>query len=211
MGRYSYKRNKRTVIICTITAAILVFIVVAYANLDNTPTWNEVFKTFGLTDENDYPECIRFADVGQGDCAVIKSGGRTALIDTGTPESAEALCRKLRNLNIRRIDAMMLSHNHDDHIGGARLISDRFSIENLILPDISNTESPTAILGEVKTETLAGEGECYTAKSGMYYSVGNIKISVLYCYYSAADENDRSVITAADFGEYRFLFTGDAG
>src|SRR6267143_678024 len=58
---------------------------------------------------------LRFLDVGQGDAAVIREGGKTVLIDAG--RSARIMLQ-LQMLGIDRIDLVVASHNHADHIGG---------------------------------------------------------------------------------------------
>lgn len=58
---------------------------------------------------------LRFLDVGQGDAAVIREGGKTVLVDAG--HSARIMLQ-LEALGIRTIDLVVASHNHADHIGG---------------------------------------------------------------------------------------------
>ena len=59
-----------------------------------------------------------FLDVGEGDCTLLVSGGSTVLVDAGTPEGAPALVRELKSLGVRRLDAVIATHPHADHIGG---------------------------------------------------------------------------------------------
>jgi len=62
---------------------------------------------------------ITFFDVGQGDAALIQfPNGKTMLVDGGPPESATALLGKLRQLRVARLDWLVASHPHSDHIGG---------------------------------------------------------------------------------------------
>src|SRR5215468_3644172 len=73
------------------------------------------------------PLRVTFLDVGQGDAAVVESpSGRVVVVDTGgiTSEEGDDMGRRvvapyLRQRGINRIDAIILSHPHADHIGGA--------------------------------------------------------------------------------------------
>ena len=58
---------------------------------------------------------IRFLDVGQGDAALIREGGKTVLIDAGP---GGAIATYLQQFHIDTIDLVIASHNHSDHIGG---------------------------------------------------------------------------------------------
>ncbi|MBR0466773.1 MAG: MBL fold metallo-hydrolase [Clostridia bacterium] len=154
---------------------------------------------------------ITFFDVGQGDGALIKDGDNEAIIDNGTPENAYDFCEKLKKMGVDDIEYMLLTHNHDDHMGGSEAVANTFDIENLFLPDLSGTKSPTRILNAVSEKVQNEGGAVSVAKSGLFYNVGEIKLSVLSAYYELSDENDRSVIVIAELNGKKFLFTGDAG
>lgn len=59
---------------------------------------------------------LRFLDVGQGDATLLRSAGRTALIDAGP--LGIPMRRRLAALGVRQLDLVVLSHNHTDHFGG---------------------------------------------------------------------------------------------
>lgn len=154
---------------------------------------------------------IAFLDVGQGDGALIKSGESSAIIDTGTPEGAAEFVEKLKNMGVDNIETLLLTHNHDDHIGGAAAVSGAFKINNLLIPDISSTKSPTRIMGTVTNDVTASGGSCTTARSGLFYDIGNIKITVLCSFTQFSNENEHSIVSIVTMNGKRFLFTGDAG
>jgi competence protein ComEC len=66
---------------------------------------------------------IAMCDVGQGDAALVRSGGRTALVDTGP--DPEVLDDCLRDLGIGHVDLLVLSHFDLDHVGGVAAITGR--------------------------------------------------------------------------------------
>lgn len=58
-------------------------------------------------------------DVGQGDAAVVLApGGCVALLDAGPTGSGKTIKSYLHSLNVTRIDFAVLSHYHEDHLGG---------------------------------------------------------------------------------------------
>lgn len=209
MSRYR-RVSKGKIILCLVLVLVIIVLVIAYANLKNTPSWNDLEDTVGKGSKN-YSESVKFLDVGQGDSALLKSGGRNAVIDVGTPEGADNLCKKIKNSDVKQIDLLLFSHNHDDHIGGAEKIAANFNISNLMLPDISNTKSPTRIIKSVKETVTASGKKCYTAQTGAYFSVGGIKVTVIFHNIDSSDENEQSVVAIAQMNGKKFLFTGDAG
>lgn len=61
------------------------------------------------------PACVRVLDVGQGDAILVTDGTAAALVDTGPGDAVvEALARN----NVFHLDAVIVTHLHDDHTGG---------------------------------------------------------------------------------------------
>ena len=59
-------------------------------------------------------------DTGDSDCHVIVSpDGRVMVIDAGLQDASEHICEYLHAQGIEEIDALVLTHPHKDHIGGA--------------------------------------------------------------------------------------------
>lgn len=55
-------------------------------------------------------------DVGQGDGLVVRSAGRVMVVDTGPDPELMDSC--LRRLGVDGIDLLIITHFHDDHVGG---------------------------------------------------------------------------------------------
>src|SRR5699024_607707 len=66
---------------------------------------------------------IAVCDVGQGDAVVIRSEGRTALIDTGMEDDLLVSC--LSSLGIDRVDLLVLTHFDADHVGASAVVTGR--------------------------------------------------------------------------------------
>lgn len=59
---------------------------------------------------------ILFFDVGQADSSLVISDGKTMLIDSGNKEDGEYLVKQIKALNINKIDYVIGTHVHEDHI-----------------------------------------------------------------------------------------------
>ena len=153
---------------------------------------------------------VRMLDVGQGDCILLYSGGKAALIDTGTKAYAKSITKELKNEGIDSLDLMVISHNHSDHMGGIVPLTEEFRVKKLIVPDLNKTDEKTDKMQTAMSNVKKSGGKCETAKKGMEISLGDFDLTVIGCYYDEQDENDRSIILKAKIGKWRFLFTGDA-
>ena len=81
---------------------------------------------------------ITFLDVGQGDAALVRfPHGRTMLVDGGNRSAdfdygARVLRPYLRHRNIDRLDIVVASHPHNDHIGGLVSLLETFEVGHYI-------------------------------------------------------------------------------
>lgn len=203
MKTFKSKRLKSFATLLTVVIALLCVAAVLIINYYSDTANNT------LTTEGD--DFITFFDVGQGDATLIRSNNRSVLIDTGTPDSADALCAKLKKSGVgNQLDAVIITHFHDDHTGGLDTVASIFTVKNLILPDMLKSDSIQNEVYNAKRTILAEDGEFYTAKQGMTVSFGDCEITVLAYFGDENDENDRSLFIMARLGGKKFLFTGDA-
>lgn len=211
MNRYRLKSIIRTTAITLLTVIAVCSLLITFAGGKNIPSWERIYTCFGVdTSSSQCDDYVRFLDVGQGDSILIHSNGRSALIDTSTLSYGDIICDKLRSVGIKNLDMMMLSHNHDDHYGGAERIVERMLIDNLIMPDLAGSKSPTTTITEIRNNVLADDGESFVATPGMNVNIGEFTVTVLAHYTDDDDENNRSIFAMAEIDGVRFLFTGDA-
>jgi competence protein ComEC len=149
---------------------------------------------------------VRFLDVGQGDAALVRSGNCAALIDAGIGDDA---ARRLADLGIERLDYLIASHNHRDHIGGAGEVLRAAKVGLYIhngRPERSQTQRFTLAM-------LAREGTPLRTASLDTLPCGGARLIVAASPLggNAGDQNDQSVIVRLELGEFSALFTGDSG
>ncbi len=65
---------------------------------------------------------ISMLNIGHGDAIVIQTPKQTILIDTGKNDEHARFVRELEKLSVTKIDKLILTHAHIDHIGGARML-----------------------------------------------------------------------------------------
>lgn len=153
-----------------------------------------------------------FIDVGQGDSAFIElPDGKTMLIDAGVPDAGPTVVSYLKSLGCTRIDYLVATHPHADHIGGLPAVISAFDIGEVWAPNASNTTKTfEAFIDAVRGKGLqihAGAAGMDIVGAGAGYTASIIAPPE---GVSSDDYNDYSLVIKLSFGTTSFLFTGDA-
>lgn len=153
---------------------------------------------------------VHFIDVGQGDAALLLSGGQAVLIDAGTAESGAAVVRYLQDLGVSRLYAAVATHPHADHIGGMAQVIESFPVEHFYMgPEMQNTTSFSDLLDALQAQgvspTIPALGDTLAFDSGASLTFLGPAEDV-----PDGNLNDRSLITLFQADEQKVLLMGDA-
>lgn len=150
---------------------------------------------------------VHFIDVGQADCALLVCGDDTMLIDGGNAADGMNVTRYLQNLGIEDLDLVVGTHAHEDHIGGLPTVLRNFDAETIWISEFPYTN---VTVNNFLNAAAAQKTPVTEAELGGTYQLGNAKVTVLGPVQSGyEDVNDTSLVLMVEFGEIRFLFTGD--
>jgi competence protein ComEC len=154
---------------------------------------------------------VYFLDVGQGDSSVVIFRDKVILIDAGEIDQGDRVVADLRKLGVSRIDLLVATHPHSDHIGGMQKILASFPVGKVLDTGMPHT-SP---LYEHFLETVDKENIPYViAEQGLTIDLDpSLGILVLSPPKERldADLNANSIVLKISYGTISFLFTGDAG
>lgn len=153
---------------------------------------------------------IHYLDVGQGDSIFIElPNNETMLIDAAESNQSENIINYIKNLNYQKIDYVIGTHPHTDHIGGLKDIINTFEIGKIYMPKaVSTTKTYESLLMAIKDKNL----KINTAKAGIsIIDTNTLKINILAPNNDTYTElNNYSVVTKITYGTTKFLFMGDA-
>lgn len=185
-------KSKKIIAAAAVVVIIAAIIAAAAACAPSSPTRGEAYA--------------RYFSVGQGDAAIFVWDGGAVLFDSGTNDSEDKLVSYLRATGVDRLDAMVLSHPHDDHIGGADAVLRACDVGEVIMPSSSgDEEDEEALFAAVEDEGCP----LYAAKAGDVYEFGDVKVEILSPLSYTGDANDDSAVAVLTFRKMKFMFTGD--
>lgn len=177
--------------------ALLVICVLLRVAISIFDAWERQNRPFSLT----------VLDVGQSDAMLLQCDGMTMLIDAAIATEERALLAELAYCGIDRIDYMVLTHPHEDHIGNARVLMDRYEVGTVLVPDTASDEMVYAMT----LESAASRAEALqTAKRGDQFALGSAKVEVLQAGGNHKNQNNDSIILRVSYRDLVFLFMGDA-
>lgn len=150
-------------------------------------------------------------DVGQGDSSLfIFPSGESMLIDAGTGAAASKLIRQLKQYGIKKIDVLVATHPHSDHIGGMGEVLDRFVVGEV-------WDSGYAHGSDLQIKfyrAIRDRGILFgRPKRGYVREIGGATVEVLGPAAeqrgTSSDANNNSVVLRVTYGEVSFLMAGD--
>lgn len=152
---------------------------------------------------------ILFFDVGQADSQLIMCDGKTMLIDSGNSKDGELIVNGLRGLNIEKIDYLVGTHIHEDHIGSMYQIVNNFDIGQIYLPYNTTTTSTyyKKLLTSISDKNLSIE----EVAVGDVFSVGTANCEIMSVDNNEPEnQNLASIVIQIEYGEMKYLFMGDS-
>ena len=151
---------------------------------------------------------IDFIDVGQADSILVRNQDKIMLIDAGTNEAGEMVVKYLQNLGITKIDYLVGTHPHEDHIGGLDNVINNFDIGQIYMPKIeTTTKTFEDVLEAIENKNLTVTAPNKGDKIELGQAVGEFMTEPIL---DKDNLNVSSLVLRLEFGNTSYLFMGDA-
>lgn len=196
---------------CILVIALLFGFVLLSGCLDRLPFISGGSPSPLRTAGDTGPLSVYFLDVGQGDSALVCFHNTTILIDAGELGGGDRVVEDLHALGIRKIDLLVATHAHSDHIGGMKAVLDEFSVGKVLDAGMAH---PSPLYESFLTTVAAKHIPFTTVHRGMTLEPEpGLRILVLSPpkHPSDSDLNENSIVLRISYGTVDFLFTGDTG
>jgi len=153
---------------------------------------------------------VHFIDVGQADSTFIElPTGETMLIDAGNNDDGTLVCNYIKDMGYSRIDYLIGTHPHEDHIGGLDDVIRAYDIGTIYMPKKEHTTKTFEdVLQAVKDKNL----KINTAKAGVViFADDNLTSEIVAPVNQNYDDlNNYSAVILLRYKDISFLFAGDA-
>ncbi len=153
---------------------------------------------------------IHFIDVGQADSSLIVfPNGKALLIDAGNNVDGQNIVNYIKKQGIARLEAVVGSHPHADHLGGIDTVINNLDIGSVYMPKVtSNTKTFEDVLKAIKAKNL----KVTTAAAGVKLDIDpDVRTEMLAPNNSKYDDlNNYSAIIKLTYGQTSFLMEADA-
>ena len=150
---------------------------------------------------------VYYIDVGQADSILVIDKNKTMLIDAGTNKTGKVVVDFLKENKITKIDYLIGTHPHEDHIGGLDDIINSFDIGKIYMPKVqTNTKTFESVLDAVANKGLTIQ----SPKIDESFKLDTANCTVLSSNQESKDLNNDSIVIRMTYGKDSFLFMGDS-
>jgi len=151
---------------------------------------------------------VHYLDVGQGDSTLIVCDGKAMLVDAGDNDRGTQIQMYLQKQGVEKLEYVIGTHPDADHIGGLDVILYKFDCGRILMPDCErDTKSYRDVIDTMSTKGY----HSIQPEVGEVYTLGSAAFTVVTAGEAREGNiNDTSIGILLQYGEKRFLFTGDA-
>lgn len=150
-------------------------------------------------------------DVGSGQCIAFTEGEHTAVVDCGSrgtqANAGSELTKYLRGSGRTKIDYLILTHLHTDHISGVVRLMNMMQVDTLVMPEYVGYIENGVLVELVNAAHENGVRLMYISRD-TELDAGGISLH-LYAPFDKGDKNDRGIMLTAQAGNENVLITGD--
>ncbi len=163
---------------------------------------------------------IYYLSLGRYDGYLIQGNGTTLFIDGGYESQGKKCVEFMKELGVTKLDAIIGSHLHDNHINAHTIILDNFQVGAAYYPDDPRICKRNKTCSDgVQDERINKMNKKIEEKGvsinvltpNMNVKIGNLTFDILGPIKLGSSVNNNSLHMILKYGNNRFYFSGDSG
>lgn len=192
----------------------IIGVIVYILDFTGVSSISEIKNVFGAIDgvkpvDSDF--AVYYLDAGQSDCTIVICDDEVLMIDCGTYNQLNTIRQSIHSLEIDKIDYMLITHQHDDHMGSATDLLNDLKVENFIMPKLAQSNNVTSKNYNVLINSLDSKNiNKIVAQDCKSFMLGDALVEILSPVTQSNNLNNMSVVLKITYGNTEFLFQGDA-
>lgn len=153
--------------------------------------------------------------VGHGDCYILVTPEEEVIVfDTGHPDRANVVVNALQEIGVDKIDYLILSHSHWDHIGGAPYIMDAYPVDNIYINGEGYPYETYSRLAQYFTDDgsnvdVVAFGDKINVSPEITISIYNPAEKLSEINENDEEVNNNSLVARVTWGDRAILLTSD--
>lgn len=219
------KKRKREIIYAILSVLVIVFTIwyyYKYCYVEESVNTPIVLENEDGTSSESTTEAILQADgvmhvhmidCGQGDSFLFEQKGKYALIDCGTRGTGKDVVKYLQNQGVKKLEFVVGTHPHDDHMGGMYAVLDAFSCKKVYIPKVEDGLITTNWYMQLMQKISNDKIKVVNPKVNDKFYLGDAIFKVvgqLSPDETGGNVNNYSTVIKVSFGSMDILMTGDA-
>ena len=192
----------------------IIGVIVYILDFTGVSSISEIKNVFGAIDgvkpvDSDF--AVYYLDAGQSDCTIVICDDKVLMIDCGTYNQLNTIRQSIHSLEIDKIDYMLITHQHDDHMGSATDLLNDLKVENFIMPKLAQSNNVISKTYNVLINSLDSKNiNKIVAQDCKSFMLGEALVEILSPVTQSNSLNNMSVVLKITYGNTEFLFQGDA-
>jgi len=196
------KSERKNLVKVLLIIIVIIFLCINIEDVDTT-------KQETLTNADEF--VVHMIDVGQAESFLLTQGNKTALVDCGKLLTGKNVEKYLKKLGIIKIEYLIITHPHEDHMGGMFHILDNFEIGTIVFPKVDPTEIKRFWYKILMHKIQKGDYQVEYAQIGDIYNIQDATFEVIAVETDSGENiNNYSIVSKVSFGEIDMIMTGDA-
>ncbi|MFF5995125.1 MBL fold metallo-hydrolase [Lysinibacillus sp. KU-BSD001] len=167
-----------------------------------------ILTSCSSTSNNTPPLSLYIFKIGKADSILISYNDHHILIDAGEDDDGEEILNYLKVNQIKKLDALIITHFDKDHVGGADQIVENVEIDAVYTANYeSDSKQTTKFMA-----TMTNKGLEPIKLTEMIEIILDDQTLTLYPAENTAynGDNDYSIVATLDYNKISMLFAGDA-